>query len=47
MIACVGYMLRRIILMYYVLMIATNYIPIVTMLRLIYHISHHMNYDLH
>ena len=39
-------MFYMIILMYYVLMMATNYIPIVTMLRLIYHIAHHMNYDL-
>jgi len=33
--------------MYCVLMMATDYIPNVTMMRLIYHISHHMNYDLH
>jgi len=33
--------------MYCVLMMATNYISNVTMMRLIYHISHHMNYDLH
>jgi hypothetical protein len=33
--------------MYCVLMMATNYIPNVTMMRLIYHIFHHMNYDLH